>query len=359
MAPSDILVSDVGAHKLWLGRLFPAYEPNTVIVSNGFATMGIGLPGAIAATPRAARAARRVGVGRRRVPDERAGDGDRDPSRRAGHRGRLGGRRLRGDRLEAGAPLRPHPRHRLRQPRLRRAGARLRLEPPPRHRRGRPWPRRSRGPSRRTAPRSSRCRSTTARTSAWPTSGSRRWGVSLGTTATGVSRLGRSSVSKAALQEQALVVAAPRGWRRPARGSRTTRCGGAWEPRHRGPRSRAIAAACAPPIVGPPPTGRKRRSGRPITAACSGRSSLCPKSPKWQTRTPWRSKATIRFGPRRVPAASSCSEAIPRTGPTGVVKVPAVERTRCGSPPADSTPLWSGCSCVTTSRSAGRSRSTG
>jgi acetolactate synthase-1/2/3 large subunit len=49
MAPSDILISDVGAHKLWLGRLFPAYEPNTVIISNGFATMGIGLPGAIAA----------------------------------------------------------------------------------------------------------------------------------------------------------------------------------------------------------------------------------------------------------------------------------------------------------------------
>jgi acetolactate synthase-1/2/3 large subunit len=49
MAPEDILISDVGAHKLWLGRLFPAYEPNTVIISNGFATMGIGLPGAIAA----------------------------------------------------------------------------------------------------------------------------------------------------------------------------------------------------------------------------------------------------------------------------------------------------------------------
>jgi acetolactate synthase-1/2/3 large subunit len=49
MAPEDILVSDVGAHKLWLGRLFPAYEPNTVIISNGFATMGVALPGAIAA----------------------------------------------------------------------------------------------------------------------------------------------------------------------------------------------------------------------------------------------------------------------------------------------------------------------
>ncbi len=50
MRPQDILISDVGAHKLWLGRLFPAYEPNTIIISNGFATMGIGLPGAIAAT---------------------------------------------------------------------------------------------------------------------------------------------------------------------------------------------------------------------------------------------------------------------------------------------------------------------
>jgi acetolactate synthase-1/2/3 large subunit len=49
MAPPDILISDVGAHKLWLGRLFPAYEPGSIIISNGFATMGIGLPGAIAA----------------------------------------------------------------------------------------------------------------------------------------------------------------------------------------------------------------------------------------------------------------------------------------------------------------------
>lgn len=46
---SDILISDVGAHKLWIGRLFPAYEPNTVIISNGLASMGFALPGAIAA----------------------------------------------------------------------------------------------------------------------------------------------------------------------------------------------------------------------------------------------------------------------------------------------------------------------
>jgi acetolactate synthase I/II/III large subunit len=47
--PSDIVVSDVGAHKIWVARLYQAYEPNTVIISNGFAAMGISLPGAIAA----------------------------------------------------------------------------------------------------------------------------------------------------------------------------------------------------------------------------------------------------------------------------------------------------------------------
>ncbi len=47
--PEDILVSDTGAHKLWIARMFPAYNPNTVIISNGLATMGIAVPGAIAA----------------------------------------------------------------------------------------------------------------------------------------------------------------------------------------------------------------------------------------------------------------------------------------------------------------------
>lgn len=45
----DILISDVGAHKLWVSRMYPAYEPNTVLISNGFASMGFALPGAIAA----------------------------------------------------------------------------------------------------------------------------------------------------------------------------------------------------------------------------------------------------------------------------------------------------------------------
>jgi acetolactate synthase I/II/III large subunit len=47
--PQDIVVSDVGAHKVWVARMYQAYEPNTVIISNGFAAMGISLPGAIAA----------------------------------------------------------------------------------------------------------------------------------------------------------------------------------------------------------------------------------------------------------------------------------------------------------------------
>jgi acetolactate synthase-1/2/3 large subunit len=45
----DIVISDVGAHKVWLARLFPCYQPNTCIISNGFAAMGIALPGAVAA----------------------------------------------------------------------------------------------------------------------------------------------------------------------------------------------------------------------------------------------------------------------------------------------------------------------
>ena len=45
----DLVISDVGAHKLLVARLYPAYEPNTVLISNGFAAMGIALPGAIAA----------------------------------------------------------------------------------------------------------------------------------------------------------------------------------------------------------------------------------------------------------------------------------------------------------------------
>jgi len=49
LGENDILISDVGMHKIWISRLYPAYRPNTVLVSNGLAPMGIALPGAVAA----------------------------------------------------------------------------------------------------------------------------------------------------------------------------------------------------------------------------------------------------------------------------------------------------------------------
>jgi acetolactate synthase-1/2/3 large subunit len=45
----DILISDVGLHKLWIGRMFPAHEPGTVMIANGLAGMGFAVPTAIAA----------------------------------------------------------------------------------------------------------------------------------------------------------------------------------------------------------------------------------------------------------------------------------------------------------------------
>jgi len=58
LAPGDILLSDVGSHKMWIARNYHAREPDTVIISNGLASMGIALPGGIAA--RIARPEKRV-----------------------------------------------------------------------------------------------------------------------------------------------------------------------------------------------------------------------------------------------------------------------------------------------------------
>jgi acetolactate synthase-1/2/3 large subunit len=49
LTPDALVVCDVGAHKLWMARMFPSEQPNTCIISNGFASMGIALPGAIVA----------------------------------------------------------------------------------------------------------------------------------------------------------------------------------------------------------------------------------------------------------------------------------------------------------------------
>jgi len=50
MDPEGLLISDVGAHKVWVARNFRTFVPNGCIMSNGLASMGISLPGAIAAS---------------------------------------------------------------------------------------------------------------------------------------------------------------------------------------------------------------------------------------------------------------------------------------------------------------------
>ena len=49
LGASDILLSDVGAHKMWIARHYHCHEPNTCLIPNGFCSMGFALPGAIAA----------------------------------------------------------------------------------------------------------------------------------------------------------------------------------------------------------------------------------------------------------------------------------------------------------------------
>jgi acetolactate synthase-1/2/3 large subunit len=50
LGPGDILLSDVGAHKMWIARFYHCHEPNTCLIPNGFCSMGSALPGAIAAS---------------------------------------------------------------------------------------------------------------------------------------------------------------------------------------------------------------------------------------------------------------------------------------------------------------------
>lgn len=45
----DILISDVGAHKMWVARQYPTYHSNTCFISNGFCSMGGAMPGAFTA----------------------------------------------------------------------------------------------------------------------------------------------------------------------------------------------------------------------------------------------------------------------------------------------------------------------
>jgi acetolactate synthase I/II/III large subunit len=46
---NDIVLVDTGALKMWMARLYPTYEPNTCLISNGLSTMAWTVPGAIGA----------------------------------------------------------------------------------------------------------------------------------------------------------------------------------------------------------------------------------------------------------------------------------------------------------------------
>jgi acetolactate synthase-1/2/3 large subunit len=49
LGASDYLLSDVGAHKMWISRYYQCHEANTCLISNGFCSMGFALPGGIGA----------------------------------------------------------------------------------------------------------------------------------------------------------------------------------------------------------------------------------------------------------------------------------------------------------------------
>ena len=49
LGKDDIILSDVGAHKMWVAREYNCTNPNTCLISNGFCTMGFALPGSIGA----------------------------------------------------------------------------------------------------------------------------------------------------------------------------------------------------------------------------------------------------------------------------------------------------------------------
>ncbi|MDX8381751.1 MAG: acetolactate synthase large subunit [Ghiorsea sp.] len=50
LAPEDVLLSDVGAHKMWIARHYQCHKPNTCLIPNGFCSMGFALPGGIGAS---------------------------------------------------------------------------------------------------------------------------------------------------------------------------------------------------------------------------------------------------------------------------------------------------------------------
>ncbi|HJQ44774.1 MAG TPA: thiamine pyrophosphate-dependent enzyme [Amycolatopsis sp.] len=92
----DIVLADTGAGKMWMAHLYPTYEPDTCLISNGLSTMGFASPAAIAA-----KLAR---TWRRHARTHPAGIP------------RPGGRGIRPDHLENGTRTRPPQPHPVHQP---------------------------------------------------------------------------------------------------------------------------------------------------------------------------------------------------------------------------------------------------
>ena len=123
----DIVLVDTGALKMWMARLYPTYEPNTCLISNGLSTMALDAARrdrGQARPPGRAGCWSATGDGAFLMNSQeietalRDADPDGDPD--------LGRRRLRADQLEDGSGDRPQRRHPLRQPRLRRLRRELR-----------------------------------------------------------------------------------------------------------------------------------------------------------------------------------------------------------------------------------------
>ena len=122
----DILVSDVGLHKLWIGRMFPALRAEHRADRQRPGGHGLRGAGGDRGEARAPRPQGRGGQRRRRLPDELPGARDRGAAEDAVRERDLGEPPVRLDRLEAGQEVRPPLRRRLHEPRLRPAGRVLR-----------------------------------------------------------------------------------------------------------------------------------------------------------------------------------------------------------------------------------------
>lgn len=91
----DIVLVDTGAAKMWMARLYPTYEPNTCLISNGLSTMAFALP---RRPRRQTGQTRRQGArehGRRGVPDEQPGDRNRRARKHSTGGTGVGGQRIR------------------------------------------------------------------------------------------------------------------------------------------------------------------------------------------------------------------------------------------------------------------------